>query len=404
VADDLEALIEEARRKARRRRLRNAAVALSIAAVGLAVLGARQLGGDGTATHASAPLPHPPRPAPLPPRPLPKNGQLAVVQGDGDVLPGDGLFAMTPDGTRKHLLAACPGPPDDCYFGSFSWSPDGRYVAFLAGHGGGTAGGTNLWLYVVRANGGGLLRLARCGNCSTAENVAWSPDSHRVALATVDGLDAVDVTSGTQALLGGTSTLGQLDSVAAWSPGGTRIAFAIGGDLYSVKADGSGLGRITAVAGDIADPQWSPDGTRIVFDTQDRIYVVDADGSHLKLLLYGSLGSGPGVPSWSPDGRRILYFNTPGSPDNFAGEVWSMKPDGSARRRIYFAGCCVGLWHPPIWSPDGRRVALSGATETDGVVVMDANGAHRRTVLETSSVVAWQPLPRLWPAATSGGR
>jgi Tol biopolymer transport system component len=318
---------------------------------------------------------------------------------------------MAPDGTRKHLLTTCPAPRGDCYFGSFSWSPDGRYVAFLAGHVGVAVTPTNLWLYVVRANGAGLLRLARCGNCSTLENVSWSPDSRRVALATEDGLYAVDVTSGTQAPLGGPSPSVQGGSVAAWSPGGTRIAFAVGGDLYSVNADGSGLGRITAVtggitagAGDIADPQWSPDGTRIVFDTQDRIYVVDADGSHLKLLLSGSLGSGPGVPSWSPDGRRILYFYTPRGPNNFSGEVWSMKPDGSARRRIYFAGCCVGQWVPPIWSPDGRRVALSGATDTDGVVVMDANGAHRRTVLDTSSAVAWQPLPRLWPTATSGGR
>jgi Tol biopolymer transport system component len=47
-----------------------------------------------------------------------------------------------------------------------------------------------------------------------------------------------------------------------------------------------------------------------------------------------------------------------------------------------------------MWSPDGRQIALSGATETDGVVVMDARGTRGRTLLDTSSAIAWQPLPR----------
>jgi Tol biopolymer transport system component len=71
-----------------------------------------------------------------------------------------------------------------------------------------------------------------------------------------------------------------------------------------------------------------------------------------------------------------------------------MRPDGSNRRRLYNAGCCVGLWYPPVWSPDGRWISFAGATESDGVVVMDAAGGHRRQLLDLPSAVAWQPLAR----------
>jgi Tol biopolymer transport system component len=71
-----------------------------------------------------------------------------------------------------------------------------------------------------------------------------------------------------------------------------------------------------------------------------------------------------------------------------------MKADGSDRRRLYRGSCCVGEWQPPIWSPDGRWIAFSGATETSGVVVMDARGTHRRRLLALSSFVAWQPRSR----------
>jgi Tol biopolymer transport system component len=161
-----------------------------------------------------------------------------------------------------------------------------------------------------------------------------------------------------------------------------------------VTPSGSGLARIAVVNPQIQDLSWSPDGTKIAFDTGDNVYAVDADGSHLRLLLSGALASGPGVPSWSPSGRRVLYFYTPGFTGHFRGEVWSMRPDGSDRRRLYDEGCCVGLWQPPIWSPDGRWIAFSGATESDGVVVMDARGQHRRQLLDLSSALAWQPLPR----------
>jgi len=390
--DDLEALIEEARRRARRRRLRNAAAAVAAAAIALGALAAWHAGSSGTSAQAIAPLALP-KPKPIPLHPPPRNGEIAVVQGND-------LIAVAPDGSRRRRLTTCPGPYADCNFGTFSWSPDGRSLVFLAGHIGGAFTLNSLSLYSVAAYGSPSRLVARCGDCNQYQELSWSPDGQRVVFAADNGLYVANVVSGLlrridlraaeRAALDGPGA----GTTATWSPSGSSIAVAARNELYTVSPDGSGVARIAFIGGGVSDPKWSPDGTRLAFDSGDDLYVVDEDGSHLKLLLGGAYGSGPGVPTWSPDGRRILYFYTPGSPGSFRGEVWSMRADGSDRRLLYNGSCCVGEWHPPIWSPDGRWIAFSGATETSGVVVMDVRGTHRRKLLDLSSAVAWRPLPR----------
>jgi Tol biopolymer transport system component len=390
TSDELEALIEEARRRARRRRLRNAAAAVAAAAIAPGVFAALQAGGQ---TEPSAKgLPAARRSKPVPLRPAPRNGEIALVRDNA-------LIAVRPDGAGRRQLTACPGPRGDCNFGTFSWSPDGRLLAFLAGHFGGAFTVENLSLYTIGADGSTPRLLARCGDCNPWQELSWSPGGRRIVFSADNGLFVVNVSSGLlrrldvppaqQTAMDGPGA----GTTATLSPNGSTIAFAAGNELYTVSKNGSGLSRIADRPG-ILDPKWSPDGTKLAFDAGDNVYVVDADGTHLKLLLDGTVGSGPGVPAWSPNGRRILYFYTPGSPNQFRGEVWSMKADGSDRRRLYAGSCCVGYWRPPIWSPDGRWIVVSGATDESGIEVMDARGTHRRKLLDVPSVTAWQPLPR----------
>ncbi|MES1247922.1 MAG: hypothetical protein ABUS54_09650, partial [Actinomycetota bacterium] len=53
---------------------------------------------------------------------------------------------------------------------------------------------------------------------------------------------------------------------AAYSPDGTFIAFARGGDLWLANADGSGQRRLTTTP-DVAEsgPTWLPDGSAVVY-------------------------------------------------------------------------------------------------------------------------------------------
>jgi TolB protein len=371
-----------------------AASALAVGAIALAVFGFSQRGGGGAGRVGqrgeSAPRS---APAPISRLPVPANGVLTIEDRNTlDVTNPDTLFGVNPDDSGLRPLARCQATTGDCGFGAYAWAPDGKRLAFLSGHIGGAITLSNLFLFVVNSDGTGRRRLARCGNCDTGQNLSWSPDSRRIVFATPN-LDIVNVVTGAQRRLRDSGVN------PVWSPAGTTIAFGSGGGLYSIKPDGSGTAQIASVVGEVGNPTWSPDGTRIAFDAQDQIFVVDADGSHLRLLLASSPASGPGYPSWSPRGDSILFLDTPRSAGGFAAEVWVMKPDGSGRRRLYRSPCC-GIWSPPIWSPDGKALAVGMSAYTangitrKGILVMDAQGNHRRRVFGNPEAIAWQPIPR----------
>ncbi len=73
------------------------------------------------------------------------------------------------------------------------------------------------------------------------------------------------------------------DRSPAWSPDGTKIAFASkrtgNGDIYVMNADGTGQRRLTTNAAADRSPDWSPDGTKIAFASKRTgngdIYVMD---------------------------------------------------------------------------------------------------------------------------------
>jgi WD40 repeat protein len=376
--DDLEgldALVKEARRRARRRRL--------LIGSALAVVAAAVVFGSGVVrVGRSAPVASSAR-SPVAGRPLPGNGLLAVDM-DGWTSKDDGWLGLVrPDGSGLRRLIYC-----GC--GWFAWSPNGKQLAFLNGYPGPTA--SKIWLYVVNADGSGRRRLALCGVCRGP--IAWSPDSRRIAFATDRGrLHVFDLGSGTERVLSLTIPAA---ASPAWSPDGATIAFGDGSQVSTIRPDGSHQRMFTNVGDLIGDVSWSPDGRSILFDAgDDKIYTIGADGSNLRQLVSGPPNSGPIEPSWSPDGRRILYFSTPQVAGGYGGRVLVMRSDGSHRRILYRAGCCVDFWSPPIWSPDGKQIAVDVPNGNgNGVVVMDANGKHRHQAFRPTLLVAWQPLPR----------
>jgi Tol biopolymer transport system component len=339
--------------------------------------------------------------APISLPPAHANGVLTIeVRHAGGVINPDTLAVINPDGFGLRPLTRCPATiePGGCGFGGYAWSPDGKRLAFLSGHFGGAITRSNLLLSVINADGTGRRLIAHCGDCNPSQNLSWSPDSRRIVFASgpnfVGGyLRIVNVVTGAQ------RHLGFLGINPAWSPAGARIAFGRSNVLYSIKPDGSGMTKLAIAAGDVGEPAWSPDGGKVAFDGPDKIYVVDADGSHLRLLVAGPSGSGPGTPSWSPRGNHILFLNTPQSAGGYTAEVWLMKPDGSGQHRVYHSGCCE-IWSPPIWSPDGKAIALGMSAYTTngisrkGILVMDPQGNHRRALLGNPTAIAWQPIPR----------
>jgi len=121
------------------------------------------------------------------------------------------------------------------------------------------------------------------------------------------------------------------ETAPAFSPDGSRIAFAWNGDpgpgtkgfdLY-VKAIGSEtLLRLTRHPSEWISPAWSPDGTQIAFHrmtgADTGIYLVPALGGPERKLhstrMLGMLGTWGAMPmiSWSPDGKWIAFNNVAG--------------------------------------------------------------------------------------------
>jgi hypothetical protein len=201
--------------------------------------------------------------------------------------------------------------------------------------------------------------------------------------------------------LGRVTDLSSTDEFApAWSPDGSKIAFAsqragsaADADLYVMNADGSGLARLTS-SGTNWDPTWSPDGTRIAFrksvapDDQE-IYVVGADGSGEKDLSR-SPNTWELAPSWAPEGSRIAFTSVRGNDQG--PQIYVMNADGTGVHELTDS---AEPHDSPRWSPDGTRIAF--ATQRNGVWgidVMNADGSGVERVAETPGRAAspsWSP-------------
>ncbi|WP_433975963.1 protein kinase domain-containing protein [Tunturiibacter lichenicola] len=158
-----------------------------------------------------------------------------------------------------------------------------------------------------------------------------------------------------------TALAGQATS-PAFSPDGSRIAFAWNGDpkdgtkdfdLY-VKAVGSEtLLRLTQQGSASISPAWSPDGTQIAFyrmaGSDTGIYVVPAlGGSERKLRStrmpstnYSFIGgANVALVNWSPDGKWIAFADVP--PGEEHSRVYLLSMETLEATQIPISPMCVG--------------------------------------------------------------
>jgi TolB protein len=164
----------------------------------------------------------------------------------------------------------------------------------------------------------------------------------------------------------------------AWSPDGTRLAFASGrsgsSDIYVMSSDGTGTTRLTSGEKNDTHPTWSSSGEIVAFARDGDIYVVNMDGSGLRRI--SDVTAEESDPAWSPDGGWIAYVRrTPGTPVR---NLWVMRPDGSERRALTRQN---GRSFTPAWSPDSDRVAFTTNAEGDlyelYTVGIDGKGLRR---------------------------
>jgi tricorn protease-like protein len=132
------------------------------------------------------------------------------------------------------------------------------------------------------------------------------------------------------------------DAEPAFSVDGRTIAFARGGDLYSVRPDGSGLRHLTSGSALDSAPIVSPDGKRVVFERR-----ASDDGPadlHAVRVLGGGLHgltSGPDddhQADFSPDGRAIVFVRDADPGPNATEDLYSIRASGARLTRLTRTG------------------------------------------------------------------
>lgn len=99
------------------------------------------------------------------------------------------------------------------------------------------------------------------------------------------------------------------------SPDGQWVAFTVGdlswdanryfNQIYLVAVGGGTVRQLTRGASAASQPRWSPDGKRIAYVTGGQIWTMKPDGSDT--IKITEISSGAGGPVWSPDGRWIAF-------------------------------------------------------------------------------------------------
>jgi Tol biopolymer transport system component len=242
----------------------------------------------------------------------------ALVVSDRKGLQGmeTALSVMNPDGTNAKRVFHEAG---SMAFSS-EWSPDDKWIVFGVGSFF-LPRAKPARVMMVREDGSEARELTK-GPVNTGFP-SWSPDGKRVVYRVwgeqEHGLRILNLEDNAV-----TKLTGDYDNFPRWSPDGDRIAFTSfrnnDFDVYTIRPDGTGLKQLTTAPGNDGHSVWSPDGRYLLFSSSrfgfkdeaplyDRIpqpygelFVMKADGSG-QLPLTDN-GWEDATPAWEPEAPR----------------------------------------------------------------------------------------------------
>lgn len=217
-------------------------------------------------------------------------------------------------GKRRRLVRV---HTDDVDGGFPSWSPNGRWIAYIDD---GNDRPRGLW--VVRPNGSRLHRVA----AGFGFSYAWSPDGRRLAFVRgyiASGVSIVDPGGHEKRL-----RLGVAVAAVAWSPDGRELLLAAraGGDpeqIWAVGTDGRGLRRLTSggsntLLGTTRMPPMLPAAAPVpsservasaaTVETTAPIADLSADGQRVAFLVGKTLTDCHHAAVWTPGATSVERF------------------------------------------------------------------------------------------------
>ena len=231
----------------------------------------------------------------------------------------------------------------------------------------------------------------------------------RIMLVNVDGSGLHELQTGNRANRCDAGPEGD-----AWSPDGSRIAFArfcfdkaanfVGSGIWTINADGTDAREVTRTgpaklrkdgtyASHLEDHRasWSPDGKQLVFERIDTsttpespaIFTIGINGEGLRQVTPWKLDAND--PVWSPDGS-LIAFNSPAEPAHDQ-NIYTIHPDGTGLKKLTAYDEERQATFHPSWSPDGTQILFSHNPSTDGwadFFVMNRDGSDLHILAATT--------------------
>ncbi len=192
----------------------------------------------------------------------------------------------------------------------------------------------------------------------------------------------------------------------AWHPDGGSVYLKIGMLSFPqvIRVDVETL-RATElrVAAFVYDMAVSPDGGQVLyslsngigFGSETWLGAENANNASQLLLAQSHIIA---LAQFSPDGEQIAYIKMPDSQESFpAGELWIMDSQGGNPFRAAMAD--AGRGFPPVWSPDGTKIAFVGRNDPS-----DASSVNLSIFdLQSSSLIVHHSFLATAPAWSPDG-
>jgi Tol biopolymer transport system component len=264
-----------------------------------------------------------------------------------------------------------------------SWSPDGTRIAFQTSQ-------NNAYRVYTMAADGSDRRLVSQGVVDD-RHPAWSPDG--TTLAVDSGTDLkreivlLDIASGSRTPV---TSLDAFASFPSWSPDGNRLSFYVYRqgtlDLWTVNKDGRTLVQLTHGLASETKSQctfachtaaWSPDGSRLAYADGDQARVLTMRSDDGTDQVQASLDDPTGrshFPMYLGDGR-LAYVTEHINPGQSWTDIWAVTPGGNQPPAPLLQA--VQVQGPFEFTPDGQKLVFASPRNGNFdiyVATLDAGG------------------------------
>ena len=285
----------------------------------------------------------------------------------------------------RRITAGAPGSAHA--EGDVAWSPDSKRLAFLSDA---TKPGQQQ-LYSIGAMGGPARKLTQLKGFLASPG--WCPDGKTIAL-----LFTENATRAAGPLVAETPDVGVISEETHEQ----RLAL--------VDAAKGSVRQISPADMYIYEYDWSPDGARFITTAAKgngddnwyvaALYTIDA-GSGATQLFYKP-DAQIAEPKWSPGGEEIAYISGLMSDEGFTGgDIFVISADGSAPRDITEKINASPSWFS--WIDGGRNILFAAAVDgRSGIATVDVGSAQTRVIWSENESITFNAWTVGFSVASDG--